>query len=351
MGDNSTEDTGNVTTEERDTSLGKEGVVLLGVGEVRVDQLDGSLESGELNHGVGNLSGPQGGKTLVEAGNTLSSNHLLQAIESTGSEGGHGGLGLDLNGLPGTEQDISNNLSGGGGGEVDEGLVLLSILGTDKVTVLLLEELVETVLTSTLERVTDKGGTNTGPDTTKTLRGNDGSPGLHVGGVERGVHLSSALDEIKRGDESVGNTASEHTTGDTGGVELRGVELDALGLLGLEDITGLSDLSLSIGNEGISLLLDLLDGLVERRSDVESTGTGAVRVKRGLDGGDRREKSHCVDLIQTTDGEKENPGGRDDEKIGRCPNLKFDPITTRVEFTFVRQKLILHKSVFTSPTK
>lgn len=78
---------------------------------------------------------------------------------------------------------------------------------TNNVGVLLLEEFVETVLTSTLERVTNNGSTKTSENTTETLGSNDRSPGLKVTGVERGVYLSAALDKIKGSDSSVGRTA------------------------------------------------------------------------------------------------------------------------------------------------
>lgn len=208
VGDNGTEDTGNVTTEEGDTGLGKEGVLLLGLGELSVDELDSLLEGGELNHGVRNLAGPEGRETLVKGTEALSGSDLLVTVKDRGGEGGDGGLGLDLNGLPGAEKDVGNQLSRSGGSKVKNSSVLVGSLLTNNVGVLLLEELVETVLTGTLERVTNKSGTETGEDTTGTLSGDDGLPGLEVTGVKAGVNLSAALDEIEGGDSSVGSTAS-----------------------------------------------------------------------------------------------------------------------------------------------
>ena len=208
VGDNGTEDTGNVTTEEGDTGLGKEGVLLLGLGELSVDELDSLLEGGELNHGVRNLAGPEGRETLVKVTEALSGSDLLVTVKDRGGEGGDGGLGLDLNGLPGAEKDVGNQLSRSGGSKVKNSSVLVGSLLTNNVGVLLLEELVETVLTGTLERVTNKSGTETGEDTTGTLSGDDGLPGLEVTGVKAGVNLSAALDEIEGGDSSVGSTAS-----------------------------------------------------------------------------------------------------------------------------------------------
>lgn len=208
VGDNGTEDTGNVTTEERDTSLGKERVLFLRLGKLSVDKFNSLLERSKLNHGVRNLTGPKGRKTLVKSTETLGSSDLLVTIKNRGSEGGDRGLGLDLNGLPRAEQDICNQLSGSRTGKVNESSVLVGSLLTNNVGVLLLEELVETVLTGTLEGVTDDSGTETGEDTTETLGSNDRLPSLEVTSVETRVDLSAALDKIKGSDSGVGRTAS-----------------------------------------------------------------------------------------------------------------------------------------------
>lgn len=149
--DNSAEDTSNVTTEERDTGLGKHRVVGLLARESLVDLLDGLLKRGKLNHSVRNLTGPQRGETLVETSKALSGNNLLVAIENRRGERRNSGLGTDFDSFPGAEQDISDNLSRGRGNEVEKGVILVSNFLTDKVGVFLLEELVETVFTSTLE--------------------------------------------------------------------------------------------------------------------------------------------------------------------------------------------------------
>ena len=201
--DNSAEDTSNVTTEERDTSLGKERVLFLRLRQVVVDGLDSLLERSELNHGVRNLTGPQRRETLVEGTESFSSSNLLVSIENRGGKGRDRGLGLDLNGFPRTKQDIGNQFSRGRGRKVDKSTVLVGSLLTNEVRVLLLEKLVETVLTGTLERVTDDGSTETSPDTTESLSSDDRFPGLEVTSVETRVNLSAALDEIERSDSSV----------------------------------------------------------------------------------------------------------------------------------------------------
>lgn len=205
---NSAENTSNVTTKEGNTSLSKKRVLLLGERKGLVDLFNSLFESSKLNHGVRNLTSPERRKTLVKTTETFSSSQLLVTIENGGGERRDSGLSLDFNGFPRTEESISNEFSRGRGSEVNGSVVVLSKLRASKVRVGLLEEFVETVLTGTLERVTDKSGTETSEDTTGTLSGNDGLPSLNVRGVKTGVYLSSALDKIKRSDSSVCRTAS-----------------------------------------------------------------------------------------------------------------------------------------------
>ena len=66
MGDDSAENTGEVTTDEGDTSLLALGVIVLGTWESGVDHLNDGLEGGEFHHGVWDLSAPKRIDTLVE---------------------------------------------------------------------------------------------------------------------------------------------------------------------------------------------------------------------------------------------------------------------------------------------
>jgi hypothetical protein len=206
VGDNGTEDTSNVTTKEGDTSLSVDRVFFLLLWKVSVDGKDSVFERGELNHGVWDLSEPQRSDTLVQTTETFSSNQFLETVHKARSVWWDGGLGLDLDGLPWTEKNISNELSRSRSNQEKTSLVLDSVLLTSPVGILLLEQLVETVFTGTLEGVTNQSGTETSEDTTQSLLGNDGSPGLEVALVKRGVNLSSALDQIQWGHGSVGQT-------------------------------------------------------------------------------------------------------------------------------------------------
>lgn len=180
VGDNGAEHTGSVTSNERNTSLGKLGVLILGLGQVRVDQINKVLKSGKLDHGVRDLTSPKRGQTAVQTRETLSGEGLAGGRENVAGERRDGGLGLDLDGLPGAQHDVGEELGRGRGGQEEHGLVLGGNVLADPVAVLVLEQLVQTVLTSTLERVTDQGGAETGEDTTEALGLDDGLPGLEV---------------------------------------------------------------------------------------------------------------------------------------------------------------------------
>lgn len=72
------------------------------------------------------------------------------AVEGTIGEWRHRGLHANLDGLEGAEGNVGNELGGGTGGEVQPGLVAISILLPKQVGVELLEELVSSVLESAL---------------------------------------------------------------------------------------------------------------------------------------------------------------------------------------------------------
>lgn len=227
MGDDGTEDTSDVTGDKGDTEL--LGLVVLGarLGEgVLVDGLDGLLKGGELHHGVGDLTEPEGSETLVEAVGTLGLEDLVEASDGAGGKGGGGGLHLDLQGLHGAKGNIGQELSGSGGGEEDKGVVLAEVLLADGVSILLLEELVETVLGGTLHAVPEEGRAPTGVETGDTLSLTNGPPAVEDALVESRIDLTTALDEIKGSDKSVGETTGGSTTNSTHVVELARVQLN-----------------------------------------------------------------------------------------------------------------------------
>ena len=98
VGDDSAEDTSDLTGSESDTELGGLGVVVSASGEdVGVESSDDLLEGDELNNCVGNLTAPEGGETLVESVPAFVLHDLVPAGNSGGGEGsGGGGLHSDL---------------------------------------------------------------------------------------------------------------------------------------------------------------------------------------------------------------------------------------------------------------
>lgn len=120
----------------------------------------------------------------------LSPAHLLESSTEGSREGAVGaGLDLDLGHLEGAKGNIGEDLSGGGTGEPDGGLVLVGELLTSQVHVGILEDLIEAVLEHALEGVADKGRAETFPDTVGTLLSDEGLKGTAEGVVLAGVHL------------------------------------------------------------------------------------------------------------------------------------------------------------------
>lgn len=75
-----------------------------------------------------------------------------------------------------------------------------------------LEELIETKLSETLSTVTNQSWSEASQETCGSLSGSDGLETVAQRCVELWVDLSSALDEIHRGDGCVGESASQGTS-------------------------------------------------------------------------------------------------------------------------------------------
>ena len=103
----------------------------------------------------------KGAKATVEGAEALL---LSDPGEATNKAVGEGGLGNETNtgGLERAEGEISEELSAGGGGEVDGSAVVGSGLVAEEADGLLLEELVTTELQGTLEEVASEGRAGTG---------------------------------------------------------------------------------------------------------------------------------------------------------------------------------------------
>lgn len=135
VGDDSAEDTCQVTADKRHARLGSLAVVGLLPGEAGVHHLDNGLEGGKLHHGVGNLSAPERVQALVEASPPFLSRDLADAVEGALVGGRDSALHADLYGLEGAEGDIGEELGGGRGGEEEDRLVLFGVVGAREVGV------------------------------------------------------------------------------------------------------------------------------------------------------------------------------------------------------------------------
>ena len=229
----------------------------------------------------------KGTETTVEGAEAL----LLSDLgEATNEAIGEGGLGneTDTGGLKRAEGEISEELGGGGGGEVDGGAVVGSGLVAEKANGLLLEELVTTELQGTLEEVTGEGRAGTSEESASALVLDDLLEAADETAVVGGrVELDAGLDAVNArvskmrplrmclrmeshardgdGRGSLHIDGSETTVGEgaadgTGEGEAR-VEGDARELLGLS---------------GLDVLLDSVD--------LDAAGGGGRGLSRHCDG-------------------------------------------------------------------
>lgn len=138
----------------------------------------------------------KGTETTVEGAEAL----LLSDLgEATNEAIGEGRLGneTDTGGLERAEGEISEELGGGGGGEVDGGAVVGSGLVAEEANGLLLEELVTTELQGTLEEVTGEGRAGTGEESASALVLDDLLEAADEAAVVGdGVELDAGLDAV-----------------------------------------------------------------------------------------------------------------------------------------------------------
>ena len=135
-----------------------------------------------------------GTETRVESTDTLVGEDLAGTTDQAVGELGVGNE-TDTGSLKRAESDIGDELSAGGGTEVDSSAVVGGGLVAESVDSLLLEELVTSELEGTLEEVTSGGGTETSPDGASTLVGDDLAETTDQAGVVGdGVKLDTGLD-------------------------------------------------------------------------------------------------------------------------------------------------------------
>lgn len=135
-------------------------------------------------------------ESRVESADTLILQDLGETTEKTVGE-----LGVrdetNTGSLKRAEGDISKELGGGRGGEVDSSAVVGGSLKTELVDPLLLEEFVTSELEGTLKEVTSGGRTETSQESASTLVGNDlADTTKETAVVGDGVKLDTGFDAV-----------------------------------------------------------------------------------------------------------------------------------------------------------
>ena len=201
MANNRTEDTSNVPAEEAHTRLLRTIELLLGLSKRFIDNANSLLERRELGHGIRDLARPQWIQPLIQPAHTLFRNKPSPSLPHGIRIRRQRRLHAHLDRLERTQGHISEELCGRAGAEEDHGAVGVR---EQVVAVQVLEVLVEAVLASALERVADESGRPAEEHAAQALLGEDGTPGGDVGGVDLGVDLSAAFDQVEGCDGGVG---------------------------------------------------------------------------------------------------------------------------------------------------
>merc|ERR1719347_998909 len=160
VGDDSAEDTSDVSSSECDDQLLRLGALSARLGDhVLVDGLHGSLEAGKLHHGVGDLSSPQRNQRLVETIDTfLLQNSGESSSQSCGEGSNRRSLNSDLARFHWRQSNVSKELSRSRGSQVQRSSVQEGVLLSNHVRVDLLKDLIESKLAETLGRVANGSG-------------------------------------------------------------------------------------------------------------------------------------------------------------------------------------------------
>lgn len=151
--DDRTANTGNVASEERNTSLLQGVVRLLGLTKLLVDLGNRALERRELDHGVRDLTGPERVEALIEASVAFLGDDLAPSLAQVVGVGWQGGLHAHLDGFEGAEEDVGDELGGCRGAEIDD---CLGRVGEEFLAVVVFEDFVGAVFACALEGVSDE---------------------------------------------------------------------------------------------------------------------------------------------------------------------------------------------------
>lgn len=135
-----------------------------------------------------------------------------------------GSLHAHFDGLKGTQKDVGKELGRGGSSQIHDRLVGV---GEELLPVPVFEDLVQAVLSGTLERVSDKSGRPAEEDAAHAFFGRDGAPCLHVGLVDGGIDLATTFDQVEGGDRGMGGSASDDAADHASGKVLGRKELAA----------------------------------------------------------------------------------------------------------------------------
>lgn len=169
--DDGSSETSNQTRSQVDDSLHSTRSLLL-VKEVLVCCLGHLLVHHELGHSVWDLLEQHGSETRVETTDAFLLGDLAETTSESASECR---LRYQSNtgGLERAEGDISEELGGGSGGEVDGGAVVGGRFVAEETNGLLLEEFISAEFECALEEVASKGWACTGKESTSSLVGDD----------------------------------------------------------------------------------------------------------------------------------------------------------------------------------
>lgn len=195
--DDRTPYTRNVTTQETHPSLLQRVVGLFRLPQRSGDIIDRGFKGCEFHHRVGDLAAPERVQTLVESSDAFLRRHLAPSFPQRARERRDGRLHPHFDRLKRTQGEIGEEFCGSGRGEVDDRFVGVR---EHLVPVGVLEHFVESIFPGALGAVADEGWRPAEEDTAEAFGSVDGAPGAEVGGVDLGIDLAAAFDQVEGGD-------------------------------------------------------------------------------------------------------------------------------------------------------